>query len=387
MNNKQCQVSIIMPCLNEEETIALCIENAQKGLNEAAAEGEILVVDNGSNDRSVDIASNMGARVVSEATKGYGAALRNGIEQARGEYIIMGDADATYDFSQIKPFIDKLKDGNDFVMGSRLKGDIEKGAMPFLHRYLGSPLLTLFLNISFGGKISDVNCGMRGFKKGAISKLNLHANGMEFASEMVIKALLHKIPIAEIPIRYKVSPAKREPHLRTFRDGWRHLKFMILFSPTPLFILPGALLFVGGIGFLLGIFFDIFTIFKLPLGLSSMVFSLASALLGMQLIFFGISAKFIGFKQGLIPEDKIVKFIKEKFHLETCIIAGSILCFIGLLFASLAVIHLLNLESYNSIDIGLTKLAILSATLLLFGVQLLASGFYIGLLDIKATLK
>ncbi len=387
MDDKVVRVTIVMPCLDEEDTIAICIKNAKRGLDNAGIPGEILIVDNGSTDNSVKIALEMGAKIVKEPVKGYGAALRRGIKEAGGEYIIMGDADATYDFSEIKPFIDRLKGGSDFVMGSRLKGNIEKGAMPFLHRFVGSPALTLFLNLCFGGRISDVNCGMRGFRKEVFKNLNLHGNGMEFASEMVIKALMNKLDIAEIPIRYRVSPTTRKPHLRTFRDGWRHLKFIMLFSPTSIFIIPGFVLFLSGIGFLLGIFFNVFAVFKMPLGLSSMVFSLAVALLGMQLIFFGVSAKFVGFQQGLIPEDRIVKFIKERFHLETCILAGIFLSLIGLFFTGISVIRLIGLDNYNSIDIGLTKLAIVSATLLLFGVQLLASSFYVGLLDMRSTLK
>lgn len=387
MSNEAVKVSIVMPCLNEEKTLGICLEKAKKGLSSIDGGGEIVVVDNGCTDKSADIAKSAGARVVEESQKGYGSSLRRGIGEARGKYVVMGDADDTYDFSQIKPFIEKLDKGNDLVMGSRLKGDIKPGAMPFLHRVIGNPALTFILNLFFKGKISDAHCGLRAFRKEAIEGLNLHSNGMEFASEMIIKSLQYDLKIDETPIEYKPSPVERKPHLRTFRDGWRHLRFMLIFSPYFLFIVPGLAFFIFGLVFLflssLGI-----SLFNIPLGLSCMIFSFAAIFLGIQFIFLGISSKVIGYHQRFIPKGEVVKFIESKFTLEKGLILGGIIFLSGLVLLIFVVYRLMNLPVYGgSVNIGLTKLAIISSALLLIGVQLMASAFHLGFLDMKSTLE
>ncbi len=387
MNSEQVKVSIIIPCLNEERTVGLCIENAQKGLSSIKENGEIIIIDNGSTDTSADIAKKLGARVTFESKRGYGSSLRRGIKEARGKYVIMGDADDTYDFSKIKPFVEKLGKGNDLVMGTRLKGNIKPGAMPFLHRFIGNPFLTFILNLFFKGKISDAHCGLRAFRKEAIERLNLHSNGMEFASEMIIKALINKLKIDEIPIEYRPSPAGRKPHLRTFRDGWRHLRFMLMFSPNFLFIIPGLTLFIFGFGFLLTVFFGLISIFNIPLGLSTMIFSLASIFLGIQFIFLGISAKMLGYYRGFIYRDAVIDFIESKLTLEKGIIIGITIFFLGFLLGIVVIYRLFHLSIYGPVDIGLTKLALISVAMLLLGIQLIAFAFYLGLLDIKSTLE
>ena len=239
-------VSVVMPCLNEHETLGICIQKAQDTLKALAIDGEIVIADNGSTDGSQDIARSMGARLIEEEEKGYGNAYRAGISAAKGDYIIIGDSDDSYDFTDLGRFIEKLKQGFDLVMGARFKGKIEKGAMPWMHRYIGNPILTRILNTFYRAGISDAHCGMRAFTKKAYKKMALQTAGMEFASEMVIKAALLKLKITEIPITLHPDGRSGAPHLRSFRDGWRHLRFMLLHSPSHLYLWPGsALLAIG----------------------------------------------------------------------------------------------------------------------------------------------
>ena len=233
------EVSIVMPCLNEEESIRQCIAMAQEGLERAGAVGEIVIADNGSTDGSQEIARGLGARVVDVPAKGYGAALMGGFEAARGRYVIMGDADDSYDFGHIEAFVERLRAGDDLVMGNRFRGGIEDGAMPFLHRYLGNPVLSFVGRLLFPSAIGDFHCGLRGFRREILPALDLQSPGMEFASEMVVKATLGKLKISEVPTTLSPDLRSRPPHLRTWRDGWRHLRFLLLFSPRWLFFYPG----------------------------------------------------------------------------------------------------------------------------------------------------
>jgi len=380
-------LSIVMPCLNEAKTLAIVIAKAKEGISKANVSAEILVVDNGSTDNSVEIAEREGARVVRQVKKGYGSALRKGLEEAKGKYIIMGDADDTYDFSKIEPFIEKLEDGVELVMGSRLRGNIAPKAMPFLHRYVGNPVLTCILNFLFRGRVSDTHCGLRGFRKDAIMKLNLRSDGMEFASEMIVKALNNGLRIEEFPIDYHASPVERKPHLRSFSDGWRHLRFMLIFSPTYIFLMPGIFLLILGVALLFTLMFSFFYVFNLQMGLSAMIFSSSAIFIGYQFLLFGISSKLIGVKDGLIPESMITEFVKKHFRLEKGLIIGAGVLFTGLLLWVCTVYLLFRQGSSPIVNIDLTKMAILSTTFLLFGIQTVASSFYLGMLDIETTLK
>jgi len=240
------ELSIVMPCLNEAETVGRCIQKAQRSLAELGITGEIIVADNGSTDGSDVTATSVGARVVRVEAQGYGNALMSGISASRGKYIIMGDADDSYDFGNLGPFVEKLQEGFDLVMGNRFKGGIKRGAMPPLHRYLGNPVLTAIGKLFFKSPCNDFHCGLRGFNKTAIMKLDLRTTGMEFASEMVVKATLHNLRITEVATTLSPDGRSRPPHLRSWRDGWRHLRFLLLFSPRWLFLYPGALLMLVG---------------------------------------------------------------------------------------------------------------------------------------------
>jgi len=237
-----CEVTVLMPCLDEAETIAICIKKAQAYMASRGISGEVLIADNGSTDGSQAIAEGLGARVVAVAEKGYGSALLGGIAAAKGRYVIQGDADDSYDFSDLSPFIEKLREGYALVMGNRFKGGIKPGAMPPLHRYLGNPVLTGFGRLFFNSPVGDFHCGLRGFDRQAVAGLGLTSSGMEFASEMVVKATLQGLTIAEVPTTLSPDGRSRAPHLRSWRDGWRHLRFLLLFSPRWLFLYPGALL-------------------------------------------------------------------------------------------------------------------------------------------------
>jgi glycosyltransferase involved in cell wall biosynthesis len=245
------ELSVVMPCLNEAETLAACIKKIQASLSQNHIKGEIIVADNGSTDGSQEIATKMGVRVIHVDEKGYGNALMGGIAAARGKFIIMGDADDSYDFTALMPFLDKLREGYDLVMGNRFKGGVQPGAMPFLHQYLGNPVLTFIGRLFFRSPCGDFHCGLRGFTREAILKMDLRTVGMEFASEMVVKATLHKMRIAEVPTTLSPDGRSRPPHLRSWRDGWRHLCFLLLYSPRWLFLYPGALLML--IGFATGL--------------------------------------------------------------------------------------------------------------------------------------
>jgi glycosyltransferase involved in cell wall biosynthesis len=248
---ESCELTILMPCLDEALTVAGCIAKARGFLERSGIDGEVLVVDNGSTDGSQQIAGQAGARVVHARRPGYGSALRSGITAARGRYVIMGDADDSYDFGALDLFVASLRDGADLVMGNRFKGSIAPGAMPPLHRFFGNPLLSRIGRLFFRSPVGDFHCGMRGFRRQAIVALGLNTDGMEFASEMVVRATVEKLRIAEVPTTLMPDGRNRPPHLRSFRDGWRHLRFLLLFSPRWLFLYPGALLMLAGLASML----------------------------------------------------------------------------------------------------------------------------------------
>jgi glycosyltransferase involved in cell wall biosynthesis len=316
------ELTIVMPCLDEVETIGACIAKAQRWLRETGTEGEVVVADNGSTDGSPDLAKEMKARVVHVTERGYGNAVMGGILAARGKYVVVGDADDTYDFGNLTPFLEKLRDGHDVVIGNRFKGGIEPGAMPFLHRYVGNPVLTWIGRLLFRRPCGDFHCGLRAFSTAAAKKLDLRTTGMEFASELVVKAALHRMRVAEVPTTLSRSVRSHPPHLRTWRDGWRHLRFLLLYSPRWLFLYPGLLLMLvgAGISFWLipgprvvrGVTFDVHTL----------LYAALAILMGFQAVTFAVFTKIFAITEGLLPEDPRLTALFKYVRLETGLLVG-----------------------------------------------------------------
>ncbi|MBN1465060.1 glycosyltransferase family 2 protein [candidate division KSB1 bacterium] len=373
-------VSVVMPCLNEHETLASCIRKAKEALQRLDIEGEIIVADNGSTDGSQKIARSHGARLVEEPQRGYGNAYRAGIAQARGDYIIIGDSDDSYDFSDIGRFYEKLRDGYDLVMGTRLKGEIEKGAMPWLHHYLGNPVLTGILNIFFRSGISDAHCGMRAFRRAAYDKMELQTAGMEFASEMVIKASLLKLKIIEIPITLHRDGRSGAPHLRSFRDGWRHLRFMLLHSPSHLYMWPGFFLFCLGMMTMLLLLLEQFRVGGRLADLHIMVFGSLLSILGFQTITLGIYARIYAVTQNFIPQGQYLNKLFKIFNLERGLALGALIFTLGFVLGIYIFVRWVQSHggAFNEL-----RFAIFASTLMIFGTQIIFSSFFLSMLGIE----
>lgn len=376
------ELTILMPCLNEAKTISICIEKAKKFLEVNNIDGEILIADNGSTDDSQEIARKNGARVVNITEKGYGAALIGGCNAAYGKYVIMGDSDDSYDFLNLMPFVEKLREGYELVMGNRFKGGIEKGAMPPLHKYLGNPVLSFIGRVLYKSDIKDFHCGLRGYNRESILKLNLHTLGMEYASEMVVQATLHKLKITEVPTTLKKDGRDRPPHLRSWSDGWRHLTFLLMHSPKWLFLFPGLILFT--IGLILGSFIIISPIIikNITLDVNTLIYTSVSTIIGFQLILYYILTLKYAEKTKFIPSTTISKKL-VKFTMNQGILIGAILFFIGLIGSIMAI----GIWSYN--DFGalipekMLRLTIPILVLFVCSIQLMFSSFFLGILEIK----
>jgi glycosyltransferase involved in cell wall biosynthesis len=377
------ELSILMPCLNEAETLATCIKKAQKALDELGVTGEVIIADNGSTDGSPEIAASLGARVIHVAQKGYGSALLGGIKAARGKYIIMGDADDSYDFTKLSPFLENLRAGYDLVMGNRFKGGIAPEAMPLLHRYLGNPVLTGIGRLFFNSPCGDFHCGLRGFSKAAIQRLDLRTTGMEFASETVVKASLHGLRITEVPTTLSVDGRSRAPHLRSWRDGWRHLRFLLLYSPRWLFLYPGLFLMLFGAvvsGWLLvgprvvdGITFDVHTL----------LYAALAIIIGYQTVIFAIFTKVFAITEGLLPEDPRLTTMFRHIQLETGIVAGALLLVAGIALSVYALVFW-SATSFGPLDPSKTlRVVIPAATLITVGLQTVLSSFFLSILGLK----
>src|SRR5256714_522661 len=298
-----CEVSVLMPCLNEAETLGTCINKAKASLKSLGVNGEVIIADNGSTDGSQEIARSLGARVVNVERRGYGNALMRGIATAHGKYVIMGDADDSYDFTNLGPFLEKLRAGYDLVMGNRFMGGIKPGAMPPLHRYLGNPVLTGIGRIFFKSPAGDFHCGLRGFRREAVLGLDLRTTGMEFASEMVVKSTLHKLRISEVPTALQPDGRSRPPHLRSWSDGWRHLRFLLLYSPRWLFLYPGALLMAAGLVAGLILLQGPVVVAGVGFDAQTLLYTAAAVILGFQAVAFAVFTKVFAISEGLLPED------------------------------------------------------------------------------------
>ena len=327
---KTKKISAVMPCLNEEETIGLCIEKAFRCFREIGVDGEVVVSDNGSTDQSVKIAKNLGANVVHQKIKGYGAALIAGIEAAEGDIIIMADSDDSYDWLAMRAFIEKVEEGYDLVMGNRFKGGILPGAMPFLHRYIGNPILSKISGIFYNIPVGDFHCGMRAFTREAYKKMNLQTEGMEFATEMVVRAARSNLRIVEVPISLYPDKRNRKPHLRTFRDGWRHLRFIMTYAPNYLYLAPGGLLFILGALLMVLLIKGPVLISGLYIGSHFMALGLLLTLIGINIICQGIIAKVYLVSQTPDQRNRIVSWLNKYFTLERGLLLGVSILGIGI---------------------------------------------------------
>jgi glycosyltransferase involved in cell wall biosynthesis len=369
-----------MPCLNEAETLSVCIGKAKGFLSRSGLSGEVLIADNGSNDGSQAIASAAGARVVQIEERGYGGALKGGIRAARGEYIIMGDADDSYDFGELDAFVQRLKAGDQLVMGNRFKGGIMPGAMPFLHRYLGNPVLTAVGRLFFKSPVGDFHCGLRGFRRDAILSLDLQFPGMEFASEMVAKATLRKLRISEVPTKLWPDGRSRPPHLRTWRDGWRHLRFLLMFCPRWLFLYPGIALVFAGLAATLWLLPEARSIGSVTFDIHSLYYAALAVVIGYQSIQFWVFSSIFSMNEGIAPPGGIAQRIATVFSVEIGLIGGMSLMLAGLGLGIAA------LGSWERADFGALmpsrtlRYVISSGTVILLGLQTIHGTFFASIL-------
>lgn len=382
MRDYECELTILMPCLNESETLGICIDKARTFLERSGVSGEILIADNGSTDGSLDIAISKGARVVNIDTKGYGAALIGGCNSAHGRYVIMGDSDDSYDFLDLMPFVEKLREGYDLVMGNRFKGGIEKGAMPFSHKYIGNPVLSFLGRLFYGSRIGDFHCGLRGYNTERMRALGLKTTGMEYASEMVVKATLSDYRIVEVPTTLRKDGRSHPPHLNTWRDGWRHLKFLLMHSPKWLFLYPGLVLSLIGLVCMVLLTIGPVKIGSVTFDIQTLLYSSAFLLLGVNMVLFSQYTETYARTTGFIPM-KPEKGIQKLFSVERGIILGVLLLIAGIVCSILAV-TVWSKFSYGELNPNRTmRLTIPAFTAIVLGTEMIFSSFFIGILKIK----
>lgn len=377
------ELSVVMPCLNEAETLEACVRKAQRALLEANIRGEVIVADNGSSDGSIEIAERAGARVVKVRDKGYGSALMGGIAAARGQFIVMGDADDSYDFGHIPRFVEELRRGSDLVMGNRFRGGIQQGAMPPLHRYLGNPVLTKVGRLLFHSNVRDFHCGLRGFRKDAYERMGLRTTGMEFASEMVVKATLFKMRITEVPTTLAPDGRSHPPHLRTWRDGWRHLRFLFLYSPRWLFLYPGLGLML--LGTLLGAWLlpEPRTVAGVTLDVHTLLYAVVFVLLGFQAIAFSVFSKVFAISEGLLPPDPALDRAFRNFTLEAGLVVGGLFILAGL-GASVYAVGFWQERHFGALDNAQIMRWVIAASLFLtLGVQMVFASFFLSVLRLR----
>ena len=376
------ELSIVIPCLNEAATLGACVRAAQEGLRALSIDGEVIVADNGSTDGSVEIAEGLGARVVRVHPKGYGAALLGGIAEARGEFIIMGDADATYDFRAIGPFVERLRAGYDLVMGNRFSGGVAPGAMPWLSRRIGNPVLTGLGRLLFHSPVGDFHCGLRGFRKDAMLALDLQTTGMEFASELVVKATLADLPVTEVPTTLSRGSEARSSHLRPWRDGWRHLRFLLLYSPRWLFLYPGLLLMAFGAAATLWLLPGPRTVGRVRFDVQTLLFASMTIVIGFQAVLFSVLGKVFAWQEGLLPAGERFQRLFRYITLEVGLAVGVMLIFAGLAGSVYAFVRW-SIVSFGDLDASRTlRIVIPSLTAFLLGAQITLASFFLSLLGI-----
>ena len=381
------ELTVVLPCLNEAETLATCINKAQTSMAGLGVVGEVLVADNGSTDGSQQIAREAGARVVDIPRRGYGAALRGGIAAAGGRYVLMADADDSYALSDIGPFLSSLREGNDLVVGNRFKGGIEPGAMPPLHRYLGNPILSLIGRLFFKIPVRDFHCGMRAFDREAALSLGLRSDGMEFASEMIVQFALTGHKIAEVPTVLSPDGRSRPPHLRSWRDGWRHLRFLLLFSPRWLFLYPGAVLSsIGGL-LMLRLLIGPVRIGGAVLETQSLLFAAGAVIVGAQALLFSVLSRTYAATRKILPASQRLRAAHHPFALERGLGIGTILLIAGTIGMALAILTWLHHRLGPLNLINSMRLAIPSVTFLSLGAEIFMASFFLGLLQLDTQLS
>lgn len=383
MTTPHTELTILMPCLNEAETLAVCIDKAKGFLDRSGVNGEVLIADNGSTDGSQEIARSHGARVVDVPVKGYGAALIGGTEAAAGEYVIMGDADDSYDFTSLDPFLERLRSGDDLVMGNRFLGGIEPGAMPPLHKYLGNPVLTWIGRVLFRSPIRDFHCGLRGYNRQSIIDLELCTTGMEYASEMVVKSTLAGLQVSEVPTTLSKDGRSRPPHLRSWRDGWRHLRFLLIFSPNWLFLVPGIIALLIGIAGSLLLLLGPASIGPVGLDTASQVYLAALATVGYQSVLFGVLTKMYAEREGFrLPRGRNFTWLAKRMTLEVLALVGLGLFLVGLV-GLVIQLSVWASQGYGPLDAGDTvRVAIPAALMMILGAQTIMAGLFLGILTI-----
>ena len=381
--SKELELTILMPCLNEAETLEVCIQKAKTFLETSGVAGELLIADNGSTDGSVEIAEKCGARVEHVSEKGYGAALIGGCKAAKGKYVIMGDADDSYDFLNLMPFVEKLREGYALVMGNRFKGGIAKGAMPPLHRYIGNPVLSFIGRLFFSSDIGDFHCGLRGYDREAMLNLDLQTTGMEYASEMVVKATMYGLKIAEVPTTLSPDGRSRAPHLRSFRDGWRHLKFLLLHSHDWLFLYPGMVFCILGLVITVSLMFGPVTLGGVTFDIHTMLYGSAMIMIGTNMIFFSLFTRIYAIRTRFIPTKENVATRLAGITTEKGAIAGVILTLAGIVMTVLAFMVWKHTAFGDLNPQEMMRMTIPALTLMVVGIEMIFASFFIGILNIK----
>ena len=378
------ELSVVMPCLDEARTIGICIRKAQASFERLGIQGEVVVADNGSTDGSREIAEELGARVVPVAQRGYGAALTGGIAAARGRWVIMGDADDSYDFADLEPFVRRLQEGYDLVGGNRFKGGIREGAMPWLHRYLGNPVLSFIGRRLYGTPLGDIYCGLRGFDREKVAALEIRSNGMEFAIEMIVKATMAGMRVTEVPTTLSQDAEGREPHLNTWRDGWRSIRLLLLYSPKWLFLYPGLFLLLAGLAGIAWLLPGNREIGPVGFDVSTLLYFALAVVVGLQAVYFFITARWFGITEGLLPDDpRIRRLIERRGALEIGLVAG-VLLVAGGLGLSLYALATWNTAGFGRLDYPQTlRIVIPGAMLIACGMQTALSALFLSILGLR----
>ena len=377
------EISVVFPCLNEVETVGTCVRKAFQALRDHGIHGEVIVADNGSTDGSQEIARSAGARVVQVPEKGYGSALRGGVREARAEYVLMADSDDSYDISHLPRFVEELRAGADLVMGNRFRGGIQRDAMPFLHRYLGNPILTSIGRLFFHSACGDFHCGIRAFRKAAVEQIDLRSAGMEYASEMVVKSTLLGLKVTEVPTRLSPDGRSHPPHLRTWRDGWRHLRFLLMYSPRWLFLYPGLALMAVGLAGCVWLLPKPAHIGSVGFDVHTLLYAFVAIVLGFQLVAFATFTKVFAIAEGLLPEDTRLNRVFRYITLETGLAVGFVMMALGIGGSVLAVSDW-GAQNFGALDPSrILRLVLPSAFSLMLGVEIIFGSFFLSILGLK----